>query len=278
MASLANISAVGVVAGNGLVASQKIERGALIVQEDALVYCNTSINHNQLTVATATNFFQLERNGVRNRLQTAVEALNDDDRTEFDNLFTPNPLATPLQQIVDRFQHNCFHFPGKKSGTRPNSHPQTHIVVYPTICMANHSCVPNAMLLIDSRVSRGGIVRAQGRLVASKTIPAGGEIFLDYTTEGNWLYTHTTRKAELNLGWNFICTCNGCEPRSQAQMDEGKRFSYPGCTLSSTTWRRVQQPHKNGTRSLITCASTSQPWTLWEYGTIDYPTRMFAFN
>ena len=225
MASLANISTVGVIAGNGLVASRKIERGALIVQEDALVYYNTSINHTQFTVVTATNFFQLERNGVRNRLQTAVEALQDDDQTKFDNLFTPNSLATPAQQIVDRFQHNSFHFSGKKSGARPNGHPQTHIVVYPTICMANHSCVPNAMLLIDSRVSHGDIVRAQGRLVASNTIPAGGEIFLDYMTEGQWLRTHTTRKAELNLGWNFVCTCSGCEPHIQAQMDEGKRIS-----------------------------------------------------
>ncbi|KAL7772888.1 hypothetical protein CFE70_002851 [Pyrenophora teres f. teres 0-1] len=36
MATLARISNVGVVAGRGLVASQEIERGALIVQENAL--------------------------------------------------------------------------------------------------------------------------------------------------------------------------------------------------------------------------------------------------
>ncbi|CAE7020414.1 hypothetical protein P3342_004415 [Pyrenophora teres f. teres] len=69
MATLARISNVGVVAGRGLVASQEIERGALIVQENALVCCNTTVTDNPSATIAVDSFFQRERNGFTNHLQ-----------------------------------------------------------------------------------------------------------------------------------------------------------------------------------------------------------------
>jgi hypothetical protein len=64
----------------------------------------------------------------------------------------------------------------------------------------------------------------QARLIATRRIPADTEIRVNYISE-QWTDVSATRIAALQAQWHFVCTCEGCHPAAQAQIDAGERNS-----------------------------------------------------
>jgi hypothetical protein len=156
------ITGVNVVAGNGLVAQQNFERGALILQENPLLVYNTEKSSPQGTTKASYLLLQNERDGTTNSLSTAVERLIPPNQAIFDNPFTLRPQAKkPRQRISDRIAYNAFDF--QTAGT-------FHLSVYATLSACSHFYVPNATVHINirSKKSTRKILTGQARLVASK--------------------------------------------------------------------------------------------------------------
>jgi len=193
-----------VVAGKGLVAQQNYKQGALILQEDALVMCNTRKRHDYWE-HEAKAFYDEELNGTTKILQTAFNKLSLPDQATFYKFYISNPRPTDIEHVVDRFRYSAFKIPIGRKDREPAT---TRMVLYRTICFANHSCVPNATVYIHNRDYPD--TRGQGRLVATRDIDNSEEILIDYIPE-NWNAKRADRQADLMLGWGFDCDCKGCD-------------------------------------------------------------------
>ncbi|KAJ6520730.1 hypothetical protein B0H19DRAFT_845144, partial [Mycena capillaripes] len=68
--------------------------------------------------------------------------------------------------------------------------------LFPTLCRANHACVPNAYY-----------AHLRGRLFALRAIAQGEEITIGYT---DLLAPRETRRARLQAGYGFNCECATC--------------------------------------------------------------------
>jgi SET domain-containing protein len=81
------------------------------------------------------------------------------------------------------------------------------LVVYNDISRINHSCVPNARTSdIWTSLNANPTPNHLGRMkvIATKDIEAGDEIFIEYLTDQNfWLQPRATRQAELLAHWRF---------------------------------------------------------------------------
>jgi hypothetical protein len=137
--------------------------------------------------------------------------------------YTPDATATEYEQLVDRCSRNSFEFYTKRVW-------KIQVVVYNVISRANHSCRPNATLEIQTE----GDNKGQARLIATKAISNNSEILVNYISE-NWTDDSDARKALLNNGWRFDCTCEGCAPEVQASIDAGERASARGLRDNMTT-------------------------------------------
>jgi len=204
------ITETNVVAGKGLVAQQSYKQGALILQEDALVFCNTRKRHDYWE-DEGKAFYDEELNGTTKILQTAFNKLSLLDQATFHKFYTSNPRPSNVEHIVDRFRYSAFKVPVRRHGDEADT---TRMVLYRTICFANHSCVPNATVYIHNRDYPD--TRGQGRLVATRDIDNGEEILINYIPE-DWHEDRADRQAALMLGWGFDCTCEGCDEDNNDQ-------------------------------------------------------------
>ncbi|KAL1633264.1 hypothetical protein SLS58_011153 [Diplodia intermedia] len=115
--------------------------------------------------------------------------------------------------------HN--NFPGKTpfGGTfRTNALPcgpdSPWGAVYPTICLINHSCVPNAHHSWNGALKRETVH-------AVRPIGAGEEITISYDRGG----TSAARRAFLNESFGFDCRCGACSrPPSELRASDVRRL------------------------------------------------------
>jgi hypothetical protein len=211
------VTDTNVVAGRGLVSQREFKTGDLILQEDALLICRTGKAYKKWKRDTSI-LQKEERDGALERLTEAYNRLETADRVAFKNLFTPEPGHINLQRILDSFHRNAFDF---RPTHKDWSHFTVRLAVYRTISFANHSCIPNAILHIDTRDSPGSTTQGQGRLVATQDIPVGGEIVINYTSK-DWYHDGVIRRAVLKNGWRFNCACKVCEGEL-ANVDASER-------------------------------------------------------
>lgn len=114
--------------------------------------------------------------------------------------------------------HN--NFPGKSpfSGTfKTNALPcgsgSSVGGIYPTVCLINHSCLPNAHNSWNS-------AEEHETIHAIRAIEAGAEITISYDHGG----TSDERQAFLKESFGFSCTCSGCtRPLSSLQASDNRR-------------------------------------------------------
>ena len=139
------VTDANIVAGNGLVAQQNFEKGALILDEDAFFQCDTrkqpEEQHREVIA-----FYDEEVNKTTALLTTAYTQLSWQDREAFHKLYTSKTRATDVEHLVDRCRYNAFNF---RDYTGVSIQFTTRLVVYRTISFANRSCIPNAVLYID---------------------------------------------------------------------------------------------------------------------------------
>jgi hypothetical protein len=81
------VTTANVVAGNGLLAQQEFQKGERILEENALLICNTAESYKNWKAHQAEAWFETERQGTTNRLQRAVERPSQADRATFDNSY-----------------------------------------------------------------------------------------------------------------------------------------------------------------------------------------------
>merc|ERR1712129_53899 len=82
-----------------------------------------------------------------------------------------------------------------------------HMSLFPSAAFFNHSCVPNAR--IESN-------RSTLLVRASRSIPAGGEIFISYLPPVLLEEPGEQRRARLEDGRGFDCSCEKCRPELEA--------------------------------------------------------------
>ncbi|KAJ6780544.1 hypothetical protein PWT90_06632 [Aphanocladium album] len=169
--------------GRRLVARSNIPRGTRILMEKPL-----------LTVRIARP--ELLENMVASKLKT---------------------LSKPQQRQFLSLHNN---FPGKHpfSGiTRTNALPcgsgSPIGGIYPTICLINHSCLPNAHNNWNSE-------QEQETIHAIRPIPAGEEITIAYDMKGS----SAVRRSHLQAAFGFDCSCVVCTlPLSELRLSDARR-------------------------------------------------------
>jgi hypothetical protein len=213
-----------------MIASRDIQKGELILQELPLVTIYSKVGYLQWSQNNnATNFYNNERAGVHHRLSDAVALLGPVERAQFNALHIPSVAIMPLQQIVARFEYNAFEL---RMGT------VLHIVVYRTIFYVNHSCVNNTNLDICEQPSNAPL-SGQARLIATRTIPMGNQIIINYINEC-WLLDRTLRRAELQNHWGFACNCEGCiAPAAIGIHERASASAYRANLLAPTAMLSV---------------------------------------
>lgn len=93
--------------------------------------------------------------------------------------------------------------------------------IYPTLSLINHSCEPSACLLIARE--------SYGVLIALKSVPAGGEITIDYMPS---IQIPSKKKAELFKQFHFYCTCTTCYSGCKTtDLEEVTILICPECKL-----------------------------------------------
>jgi hypothetical protein len=134
-------------------------------------------------------------------------------------------LATKLRALSRESQrqdlslHN--NFPGKrpfsgifKTNALPCGPGSPVGGVYPTVCLINHSCIPNAIHSWNGNTE-------QETIHAVRPIKAGEEITIGY--KGGVPYA--VRQAELKESFGFECSCSGCSlPPSELQASDARRL------------------------------------------------------
>jgi len=86
--------------------------------------------------------------------------------------------------------------------------------VYPTICLINHSCVPNAH-------NNWNGAEEHETIHAIRFIEKGAEITISYDRGG----PSSARRAFLKESFGFTCTCSGCAiPASLLEASDSQRI------------------------------------------------------
>lgn len=81
------------------------------------------------------------------------------------------------------------------------------IMIEPTLCHINHSCEPNAYVIMNGSVAE---------LRALKDVKKGEELFISYIDPS---YPFTRRRGELKKRWFFDCECTKCKKGPTEQED-----------------------------------------------------------
>jgi SET and MYND domain-containing protein len=82
------------------------------------------------------------------------------------------------------------------------------IMVDPLLCHLNHSCEPNAYVVMDG---------AQVQVRTLEGVEKDEELFISYIDPTN---PFARRQSELNERWFFTCRCTKCEKGTQSQEDD----------------------------------------------------------
>jgi len=117
----------------------------------------------------------------------------------------PEEALAAMVSLACVFSVNSFSF--SEDGGRRND------VVFPTICRANHSCSPNAVVVPGGHP-------AETRLVAIRPIAAGEPVEICYFPSEYLMRTISQRRDALEKKFHFRCCC----PRCEAVTDLTRRF------------------------------------------------------
>ncbi|KUI59135.1 SET domain-containing protein 5 [Cytospora mali] len=171
--------------GKGLVARLNISKGTQVLCEKPL-----------LTVASGPPPNQLEP-----MLAAKLKALPRTKQREFLSLHNNFPGKFTFTGIVRTNALPCG--PGSIVGG-----------VYPTICLINHNCLPNAHNSWDSN-------REHETIYAIRPIKAGEEITIAYDHGG----PAAARRAFLKKAFGFDCECSICTlPPAELQASDARRL------------------------------------------------------
>ncbi|KAL3426788.1 set domain-containing protein 5 [Phlyctema vagabunda] len=169
--------------GKGLVARFNISKGTRIICEKPLLTTGP-MPPDQLESFLATKLKAMSRESQQQFL-----SLHNNSRTKkpFSGTFKTNALPCGSGSPVG--------------------------AVYPTVCLINHSCLPNAHNNWNSSEEHETIH-------AIRSIERGAEITISYDRGG----TAGERQAFLQESFGFTCTCSGCTlPSSSIQASDKRR-------------------------------------------------------
>ncbi|KAF7880667.1 uncharacterized protein EAF02_007513 [Botrytis sinoallii] len=169
--------------GNGLVARVNISKGTRIICEKPLLKAGP-MPHDELEAFLATK----------------LKAMSRESQRQFLSLHNNFPGKNPFSGIFKTNALPCG------SGSPIGS-------IYPTVCLINHSCMPNAHNSWDS-------AKEHETIHAIRSIERGAEITISYDHGG----TSSERQAFLEESFGFSCTCSCCTlPPFLLQASDNRR-------------------------------------------------------
>ena len=169
--------------GKGLIARFNISKGTRIICEKPL-----------LTVGP------MPPNKLERFLATRLKDMSRESQRQFLSLHNNFPGKSPFSGIFKTNALPCG------SGSPVGG-------VYPTICLINHSCMPNAHNNWNS-------AEEHETIHAIRSIERGDEITISYDHGG----ASSERQALLQNSFGFSCTCSGCTlPPSSLQASDNRR-------------------------------------------------------
>jgi hypothetical protein len=170
--------------GRGIVALFSISRGTRILCEKPLI------------TIQPMPLMELER-----ALATMLRALPKESQRQFLSLHNNFPGRHPFSHTFKTNALPC----GPNSSTGG---------VYPTICLINHSCIPNSHHSWNSAAK-------QETIHAIQPIKAGEEVTISYDRGG----THDVRRKFLEGAFGFKCDCPRCScPPADLQDSDTRRL------------------------------------------------------
>lgn len=170
--------------GKGLVARVDIAKGTRILCEKPLL---TARNNSPAM--------------LHQDLVPKIKALSKDQQRQFLSLYNNFPGKYAFSGIV-------------KTNALPCGCGSTIGGVYPTICLINHSCMPNAH-------NNWNQDKGHETIHATRIIQAGEEITISYDSGG----PSTVRRAALKSAFGFDCNCSTCSlPLSELQASNTRRL------------------------------------------------------
>lgn len=103
---------------------------------------------------------------------------------------------------------------GKNAFSSPGEHGRINSIIYPTICRANHSCAPNAVLTPCENPE-------ESKLVAMRPIETWEPIQICYLPSEHLIRPIAVRRTALKQEWDFLCQCDRCE----SEVDDVRIFT-----------------------------------------------------
>ncbi|KAI1763147.1 SET domain-containing protein [Hypoxylon sp. FL1150] len=189
--------------------------------------------------------------GTRILCEGPLFTVNNMPSAELDKVLVPKIKAlSKEQQRVFLSLHN--NFPGKhafagivKTNALPCGCNSVTGGIYPTICLINHSCHPNAHNNWNEELEVETIH-------AIRPIMAGEEITIDYSEGG----PSQVRQLHLRKAFGFDCQCTACTlPQQQLKSSDARRFEIQ--RLDGSIGDPMRMMSRPGT-SLADCRSLLQ--------------------
>ncbi|KAF5876089.1 putative set domain-containing protein 5 protein [Botrytis fragariae] len=169
--------------GKGLVARFNISKGTRIICEKPLLRAGP-----------------MPRDELEGFLATKLKAMSRESQRQFLSLHNNFLTKNPFSGIFKTNALPCG------SGSPVGS-------VYPTVCLINHSCMPNAHNSWNS-------AKEHETIHAIRSIEKGAEITISYDHGG----TSSERQAFLEESFGFSCTCSCCTlPPFSLQASDNRR-------------------------------------------------------
>lgn len=212
--------------GRGFVAREAIEAGTLLLTETSIyahaAHCNSSEEARIQALAALTRI-------MAERYPQALQALchHPDHELPEHSLIDASPLPDlDLEQwhaALARVDSNCF------TSSRG-------MMCSPAVSTCNHSCYPNADLIIreveaeagaDADASNPKPMVEQCFLYALSAIAAGEEVTINYLGSDSlcrWYAPTMIRRESFESQWQFVCKCARCEGGKARAID--KTISY----------------------------------------------------
>jgi hypothetical protein len=171
--------------GRGLVARFNIAKGKRILEEEPL-----------FTTSNLSPISLMESN-----IATQLKSLSKTEQRQFLSLHNNFPGKNPFTGVV-------------KTNALPCGPDSVIGGIYPTICLINHSCLPNAHNSWNNDTQRETIH-------ALRYIKSGGEITISYEGGG----PSGPRRAHLKDAFGFDCKCSLCSlPLPELQISDTRRL------------------------------------------------------
>ena len=174
--------------GRGLRATRGIARGECICEEYAI--CGAF----HMTRSSSTDLESLAQR---------LNGRNIDRKNRLRQLMNKNGQTGDNAALDAVFEKNAFCTDAPR---RPAS-AKAVSAVFPNLCLANHSCLPNAVVDITGKVDPD---LYHGKLFAACDIPKNTEITVSYCEDPDWDST-SQRQAPLQSRYGFLCECIVCQ-------------------------------------------------------------------